>query len=145
MSLKKYSLPHFINKIELCDEEYSKWLHRKANAHFKRDKKREYENISLALYKKLIHQAVCESSGLDYYTGDKLNWALCSKYNNEESKSKRHIYKKSFTLLPTVDHIDVSSMVPKFVICGWQTNDCKSDLSISELVDFCRKIIKKHG
>ena len=36
-------------------------------------------------------------------------------------------------LLPTVDHVDPESTEADFRICGWRTNDCKNDLTITEL------------
>ena len=43
------------------------------------------------------------------------------------------VYKRRFALLPTVDHVDPESTEADFRICGWRTNDCKNDLTITEL------------
>ena len=97
-----------------------------------------------AQYKVVIHQAVIESNGFDAYTNEQLDWSLLSQYNNEESKKYRREYKKRFALLPTVDHVGDGLGAADFKICAWRTNDCKNDLSIEELIDFCRKILKAH-
>jgi hypothetical protein len=52
-------------------------------------------------------------------------------------------YKKQYALLPTVDHLDDGLGEPKFAICGWRTNDCKNDLTIEELAEFCRMFLRQ--
>ena len=42
--------------------------------------------------------------------------------------------------MPTVDYITPD--VLDFEICAWLTNDCKTDLSPDEFVEFCRKVVK---
>lgn len=138
---RKYQLPPFLEGIQ-TQESYERWLHRKAMAHVKRDRRRGNQDARNAQYKVAIHQAVIESNGFDAYTNEQLAWSLLSRYDNEESKKHRREYKKRFALLPTVDHVGDGLGAADFKICAWRTNDCKNDLSIVELIDFCRKLLK---
>jgi hypothetical protein len=141
----KYQFPEFlvgrVNK-----EQYRRWLHRKAVAHCKRDRKRHPDRlIAIASYKVLIHDAVINSDGLDWYTGEELAWEQISTYDNEDSRAGRSKYKAGYALLPTVDHIPDGDSAYRFVICGWRTNDAKNDLSLSDFLSLCRRVIAKHG
>jgi len=91
-----------------------------------------------------IHEAVVASNGKDAYTGEQLAWELISTYDNKKSKVGRREYKKSFGLLPTVDHVSDGLSAPNFKICSWRSNDCKNDLSSDELLDFCRAVLAHH-
>lgn len=91
-----------------------------------------------------IHQAVIESNGFDYYTGEPLAWELIRTYDNAKSKAGTRVYKKSFYLLPTVDHFGDDLTANAFKICGWRTNDCKNDLSQEELIKFCELVLTHH-
>jgi hypothetical protein len=141
----KFELPSFLaGIIELS--QYRRWLQRKAAAHCKRDRRRHREHsIVLSDYKMRIHEAVCSSGGIDWYTGEPLRWEMLSKYNNEESKVGRSSYKSEFALLPTVDHVPVSSGKYDFVICGWRTNDAKNDLDLKDFIALCQRVIARHG
>ena len=139
----KFALPHFLEGIQ-TQESYLKWLTRKAVAHIKRDRNRGNVVATTSSYKVAIHEAVCESGGFDYYTGEKLDWTLLSQYNNDDSKKLKREYKKRFALLPSVDHLDDGLSHANFKICGWRTNDCKNDLSHEELVDVCKKIVRHY-
>ena len=66
-------------------------------------------------------------------------------YRNADSLSGRHAYKKTFTLLPTIDHIDAVATKAAFRICGWRTNDAKHDLSLAELIELSRRVLEHHG
>lgn len=120
---------------------YSRWLHRKAVAHARRDRKRDVA-CTITRYKSEIHAAVCSSGHVDFYTGEPLDWSLISTYDNESSKSGRTKYKKTFALLPTLDHTLDELGLPKFVICAWYVNDAKSDLTIEEFYRLCELTLK---
>src|SRR2546423_1257520 len=140
MPSTKYPLPAFLKRV--CDEEnYLRWLSRKAKTHVKRDRARNNSHATREQYMIAIHRAVEASGGLDAYTGEALDWNLISAYNNEESKKERRVYKQRFAKLPTVDHLEDGTGTPDFVICGWRTNDCKSDLSRQEFIEFCRTVL----
>jgi len=126
-------------------EAYERWLRRRAMAHVKRDRKRNQSSATLTLYKEAIHAAVVLSGGMDAYTGEKLDWKLISTYNNEDSKAGKHSYKKGFALLPTVDHVSAGATKASFRICGWRTNDAKSDLSHEDFLDLCHKVLVHAG
>jgi hypothetical protein len=128
---------------------YKRWLQRKAKSLARRDRKylqsqgKDTRTVVVKEYKIAIRDAVCECQGKDAYTGEVLDWTLLSEWKNEKAKKGKRTYKKDFALLPTVDHVD-GRVVAKFKICAWRTNDAKNDLSLNELIDFCKKIIKKN-
>jgi len=140
---KKHQLPSELEQMT-NQESYSRWLHRKAAAHVKRDRARGH-TCTISAYKDSIHQAVVASNGRDSYTGEPLNWSLISTYDNDASKNGRHHYKASFALLPTVDHIDASSKTASFKVCAWRTNDAKNDLSHKDFVDLCQRVLEHEG
>jgi hypothetical protein len=96
----------------------------------------------IELYKTAIHEAVCASMGIDAYTKEALAWDLISTYNNEESKAGKRGYKAKFALLPTVDHVGDGLGVADFKICSWRTNDSKGDLSLSEFIELCERVLR---
>jgi hypothetical protein len=138
--MRKYQLPVFLEGV-ITQAHYDRWLHRKAMAHIKRDRKRRNEEAINEEYKLAIHRAVEESQGKDAYTGEPLDWTLLSTYDNEESKAHKTQYKKRFALLPSVDHVGTRKGPTEFRICGWRTNDAKNDLSYQEFGDLCRKVV----
>ena len=84
------------------------------------------------------------SQGRDAYTGELLRWDLISTYDHAKSSKHRRMYKHGFALLPTVDHVGDSTGPANFVICGWRTNDAKSDLSQQEFLALCRRVVEFH-
>jgi hypothetical protein len=120
---------------------YARWLNGRALAHVKRDKARGHTQATPAAYRVAIHQAVLDSGGRDFYTGEMLDWKLCGTYNNELSKAGRHGYKAGFNMMPTVDHHEASATVASFKICAWRTNDSKHDLSQEAFLDLCRRVV----
>lgn len=141
--LRKHLLPPELEKM-IGQEAYSRWLHRKAVAHARRDRARGHD-CTISAYKDAIHEAVAASRGRDSYTGEPLDWSLISTYDNEASKNGRHRYKATFALLPTVDHIDASSKTASFKVCAWRTNDAKNDLSHADFVDLCKRVLEHEG
>ena len=137
---KLFALPPFLDG-RLTQSVYTRWLQRKAAAHVKRDRKRSEHSVTGADYRKLIHAAVCASGGLDFYTGESLDWEKVSTYCNESSKAERSAYKAGFALLPTVDHVLLDDGRYDFVVCGWRTNDAKSDLCHADFLDLCRRVL----
>ena len=137
---KKYDLPTFlINKTS--QEQYERWLHRKAVAHVRRDRKRGNITATNEEYKVEIHSAVVRSNGLDAYTGEQLDWSLISTYDNNASKKGGRKYKAKFALLPSVDHIDDGLGPAGFEICSWRTNDSKSDMTLEQFIELCNKVV----
>lgn len=143
MNKSKYYLPSFLEDL-ISEEDYKKWLDRKASTHYKRDKKRGNNKITRSEYKRAIHNAVLQGGQFDAYTGEMLHWELIRHYDNEKAKKGRKKYKKKFAKLPTVDHVDDGMGEPNFNICSWQINDCKSDLMLSEFLDICKAVLKFH-
>lgn len=140
----KYELPLFLEG-HVTREKYGDWLHKKSNDHTKRDRKRLGTTIANADYKRQIHEAVCSSNGVDWYTGEELQWAQISTYNNDEFKAGRSNYKARFALMPTIDHVKRQEDGWDFLICGWRTNDAKNDLSLAEFLSVCRLVIARRG
>jgi hypothetical protein len=137
----KFALPTFLEgKVEPA--RYNRWLKGRTDAHLKRDSKRGHEGLTVTGYKRLIHEAVVASGGFDYYTGEMLDWHLVATYENAASKLGRHAYKKSLGLLPSIDHEDAASTCASFRICAWRTNDAKHDLTQSEFIKLCRRVVR---
>ena len=117
MPSKKYPLPNFL--VGRCEPTvYLNWLSRNASAHVKLDRKRNHSEATREIYKMAIHEAVVQSKGRDFYTGDPLAWEMISSYDNVKSKEGRREYKKSLWNLPTVDHYgdDLSANSLKFAL-----------------------------
>lgn len=138
---RKYERPAFLVGT-VTQERYERWLHRKAVAHVRRDRKRGNPSATNAEYKVEIHRAVSESGDRDCYTGEKLDWSLISTYENEPSKSGGRRYKATFALLPTVDHVSDGRGPAEFMICSWRTNDAKHDLTLPEFLELCKKVLR---
>jgi hypothetical protein len=140
----KYPLPSFLVGT-ISQDNYLRWLRRKASAHVKRDRLRGNSGAVREAYRVAIHRAVIESGGVDQYTGERLDWLLISRYDNSQSKQLRRHYKSSFALLPTVDHVGDGLGPADFKICAWRTNDSKNDLSYVSFVELCRKVVDYAG
>jgi hypothetical protein len=85
---------------------------------------------------------VLRSNGRDAYTGELLNWSLIGTYDNARSKADGRCYKASLAMLPTLDHVGDGLGPAEFEICGWRTNDAKSDLTHAAFVALCRLVVK---
>lgn len=133
-------MPNFLLEI-ISQKIYETWLDRKASTHIRRDRKRGNCVSSREDYKREIHRVICESRGLDAYTGEKLHWNLIKTYHNNEAKKSGKQYKKKFAKLPTIDHVGDGKGRPIFKICSWEVNDAKSDLSLNEFLDLCERVI----
>ena len=132
---QKYEAPKFIKNKE-TRARYEKWLSRRASSHAKRD------GVATQMYKGRIHKAVERSNGVDAYTGERLDWDLISKYDNEEARKGGVGHWRRFKLLPSVDHVQKISRPGQFRICGLRTNDAKGYMSIAELRAFCKKVLR---
>lgn len=135
--MPQYPLPEILNG-KCTQSDYTHWLYYKAAVHVKRDKKRGNNKATTHDYREAIHKAVLKGGDKDAYTGMPLDWSLIRKYNNDEAKKGKRKYKKKFADLPTVDHEDEGMGAPSFKICSWRTNDCKNDLTVDELIKFCK-------
>jgi hypothetical protein len=142
--MKKYILPDFLVNL-ITQERYERWLRRKADAHFRRDKTRGNRIATAEQYRLSIHEAVLLSRGYDAYTHEQLDWSLLCTYDNDQSKTHGREYKKQFALLPSIDHVDAGTGSPNFKICSWRTNDAKSDLPYDEFVDLCKLVVAAAG
>ncbi len=141
---KRYALPDFLRDV-LPEESYVRWLRRKAVAHHRRDRGRGNTTSTLSDYTQELHRAVIASNGLDFYTGQPLNWSLISTYDNQASQQGGRIYKKKLADLPTVDHLEDGLGDPKFVITSWRVNDAKHDLTSEEFQALCVAVLRHHG
>ena len=139
--MERIGLPDCLQGLSEPDI-YLRWLHRKAQAHVRRDRKRYGpESCSVAAYKRDIHKAVCAGGNPDYYTGLPLDWTLISRFNNDEAKSGKSEYLSRFGSLPTVDHTRDAQGRLRFVICSWRVNDAKSHqkATLSPFVSRCSR------
>jgi hypothetical protein len=141
---KRYQLPSFLSG-QVTQEVYERWLRRKVQAHVRRDRHRGNDTAIGEAYRVAIHLAVIDSGGRDSYTGEELDWSIISKYDNDASQENGRHYKQGFALLPTVDHVGDGIGVADFKICGWWTNDAKSDLELSAFLALCQTVLEHHG
>jgi hypothetical protein len=141
MGRRKYELPPFLAPLA-SQELYERWLHRRAVAHVGRDRERGNPSATNEKYKLAIHEAVQYWGGRDFYTGELVEWSLLSSYDNIKARGGGRAYKAKFRLLPTVDHVGDGRGEPDFKVCGWRTNDAKSDLTLAEFVALCRKVVE---
>ena len=140
----KYKLPEFLVQA-VSQRTYERWLRRKAAAHLKRDRCRGNNTATGEQYRLAMHRAVAQNRGHDAYTGEDLDWALISEYDNDQSRSHGRSYKHEFALLPTVDHVGDGTGAPDFKICAWRTNGAKHDLGLDEFLSLCRRVLEHHG
>ncbi len=140
MGNHKRRLPAFL-RAQCTESAYLRWLHRKAAAHVRRDRKRGLARATVSAYKAAIHGAVVAGKGLDAYTGQRLAWHLLSRYDNAKSKVGRTRYKHRFGDLPTVDHVGGAARRVEFKICAWRTNDAKHDLTYMDFFALCRAVV----
>jgi hypothetical protein len=138
---RKYQIPDFVSSTTITQAIYQKWLHGRAVAHVRRDKRRGNTTANNETYKIAIHRAVIHSGGRDHYTGEPLNWSLLGKYINAESKAQGRRYKATLAFLPSVDHVGDGLGEADFKIWGWRTNDAKNDLTHDEFVALCRLVV----
>jgi hypothetical protein len=140
----KYGRPSFLPE-KVTQGDYERWLRGRAQAHVKRDRRRGNKVAIGEMYRSAIHHAVLACKGRDAYTGEKLDWSLIGKYNNSMSQRKGRRYKREFVLKPTVDHVGDGAGPANFRICGWRTNDAKSDLDLPDFLVLCQAVLEHHG
>jgi hypothetical protein len=140
MSARRYSLPECLKDL-VPEDQYRKWLQRKAHALVKRDRKRGNPQATIAIYKDAIHRAIHRDGPRDWYTGEELKWHLIGTYRNDVAKRAGRDIKLQMSHLPTVDHEDDGLGEPQFRICGWAVNDAKNDLSLEDFVQLCKKVL----
>jgi hypothetical protein len=133
---------------EIDKENLKEWLDRRALSLYKRDKRREAGTFEYTVmqYRDAICDAIIKMSSCskDSYTGEELDWSLIGKYNNEEARKGSKQYKKRFAKMPTVDHKNAEPE-PNFLICSWQTNDIKNDMTLVELKKWCELFLEFQG
>src|ERR1035437_3291979 len=138
--LVKYPVPAFLEK-RCVPSEFYKWLEVKADTLRKRDLKRGKPYALTATksdYKGKIYEAVVKSGERDPYTGDLLTWEMIGTWDTSTAHTEE--YKRTFALMPTVDHTDPD--VLEFEICSWLVNECKTYLRPDEFMDICQKVVK---
>lgn len=134
---RRYPVPSFLQKIEIKQNVFGSWLDRVTAAHVRRDRKRlTKKTIKPAIYRLAIYLAVKESNGKDFYTGEALDWTLLEHFAGKKTLQREQ--KK----VPTLDHHNLSAIAPIFRICSMRTNKCKSDFSISEVLEFAKSLIQ---
>jgi hypothetical protein len=106
-----YPLPSFLQDV-MTARQYNRWLHKKAQMLFQRDRKRGMQYAlkgSQALYKALINLAVVNGGGRDPYTNEKLAWELVGTWEGGKTKDPQNtpeVFENKYSLLPTIDHRD---------------------------------------
>jgi len=97
-------------------------------------------NKTIASYEQAIHAAACKNALIDPFTGETLRWDLVGKYDPKKA-AKDGSYFRLFYLLPSVDHVDPQSDILDFEICSWLVNLCKGDMTPTEFIALCNKIV----
>lgn len=135
-----YPVPEaLIGKVEPAA--YRRWIKVKAAAHVKRDSKRWNRKLSSATYRKAIHLAACEHDGRNPYTSESLQWELLRTYDSIQSKAGGTKYKRTFRLLPSIDHVDNDACdSPRFRVLSWEVNAAKNDMTHDSFIELCRRI-----
>jgi len=136
---KDYPVPDFLIEAGIQQETYGRWLDRITNAHVGRDRDRLGAEIKPAIYRKAIHEAVQRCKGKDAYTGQPLDFRLL------EFIAGAPVLGRDETLVPTLDHVVLNPLHPRFEFCSLRTNKCKADLTAEELLDFARAIVTYSG
>jgi hypothetical protein len=140
MASRLYVLPPSLGD-RVPENQYLKWLQRKAQSLVKRDRRRGNSRATVSRYKHEIHRTIVRDDPLDWYTGEELDWRLISKYSNEEAKKFKRKAKLTYARLPTVDHEDDGQGEPHFRICGWAVNDAKNDLPLADFLRLCERVL----
>ena len=144
-----YKIPGFLSEMpenKIDQEIYEKWLRRKANALFLRDRKKKLDSaFTRAEYLKKIHEAVRQSQGKDAYTGEELDWHLISTYDNEKSKKEGIPYKASLGLLPTIDHVLRKNQKRISKSVHGVPMMLKNDLPMDAFLELCKKVLVGAG
>jgi hypothetical protein len=148
MSAKlKYVLPSYLQGT-MTQGKYSRWLSNETSSLLAHDKIRKLPCAFCNQkhdYEQALHTAVCNNGLKDPYTGETLRWDLLSILSPAKMKALRLRKKtlgvsKEDALLPSVDHKDPASPVLDFEICALRTNTCKSYLTPSEFIAFCKQV-----
>jgi len=137
-----YPLPNFLQGI--CSQnQYGAWLLLRAKELYNRDKKNCKVcalHSSRSLYRKAIHAAVNEGDLFDPYTRDVMDWQRIGTWDSTTGKDNHDIFRKEFTMLPTVDHKDPEMKALDFEICSWLINCCKSGRTPQEFIALCKRV-----
>jgi hypothetical protein len=139
-----YQLPAFLEGI-CTGVHYRRWLLRKAKYILDRDRNANRacaQGATMKTYRMAIHLAVLACGLYDPFTGDPLAWARISTWINTKTTNVTDIYKKEFSLLPTVDHVDPDGTALRFEICGLLVNTCKSSFTPDEFVAICGDVVR---
>ena len=133
---KNYPIPQHFDALGISQETFGRWLDRITNAHIIRDRKRTKNKVSAAAYRQAIYRAICDGGDRDYYTGERLDWKLLRYFSKVDDASRDQRF------VPSVDHEDFNTEAPVFRICSLQTNKCKSDYSVEQLLEFCEAFVR---
>mgnify|MGYP000885937038 CR=1 FL=1 len=89
-----------------------------------------------------IDSAFHRCCGTDPYDGMPLDGELLATYDNAARQVGGVAYKREFSRLPTVLHINADP-VAEFEIVSWQTNDAKGDMTPEEFIGYCHAVVAK--
>lgn len=129
--------------MPISPDAYKRQINRKAVALMKRDRKRG-GTYTVKQAMDAIHAAFHRSTGVDPYDGMPMHGELLGTYDNASSKAYGVAYKRQFSRLPTVDHIN-GEPVCEFEIVSWQTNDAKGDMSPADYIAHCHAVVAYRG
>lgn len=88
-------------------------------------------------YCRVLHAAVRRSEGLDYYTGEVLDWSLIATLSPKPTGRKDMVRCGG---RPSVDHY-AGPGYPDYKLCRADTNHAKAYLGHGSFVALCRKVV----
>ena len=117
---------------------YGDWLERQSQNCRKRDSTDQRKPIEE--YREAIHQAVIKSKGLDYYTGQPLEWNRLNHDKPEGGGQRNHRITGRY---PSIDHYRGINQLD-YRICAGSVNHAKGALDHQQFVELCRHVVEHH-
>lgn len=145
-TLKRYPLPEFLRACDppVADDpeiQYDEWIHRKGLSLYKDDKERDRAGRTTKGYMDALDEAVCESRGRDYLTGERLEWRF--EPNGPGNADDRNRAKVQLVGDIEIDHKKSKSAEEGFGICRKRTNGMKGILSARGFIEICRMVSRE--
>lgn len=124
-TVRSLRAPEFVSAHPDGRRRYAQWVERQAKAFARRDAGRAGPPLDELV--KAIHESVRVSGGLDFYTGEALDWGFLAG--------------GGAPLAPALDRVDQGYGTPVFRLCAGRTLSAKGALSHAEFIELCRKVL----
>ena len=132
-------VPDIVRNLGIGCQRYVEWLERQAQNCRTRDSKGARRPIDE--YREAIHKAVLKSNGVDYYTGEPLEW---NRLNHDKPMGGGQHNHRIRGRYPSVDHYHGVDRL-QYRICAGSVNHAKGALSHQQFVTLCRKVAQHHS